>query len=173
MDPIIIERTWSQGSPVEVEPLRGTAFTEESGAHQFRIAAVDQDRQPAALSGTVLGKMIRADNWTVDIDGEIDQETGEAVLTLVGDCYNVPGRFSLVVYLSDGTDTMAVYACVGSVYRGTSGQELDSGTTVPTLQQLEAAWQAAVTAAQEASDAAAALPDIATVAETKTYLGIT
>ena len=43
IDPIIISRTWSQGSPVIVEPLRGTAFTEEDGAHEFLIAVADQE----------------------------------------------------------------------------------------------------------------------------------
>lgn len=143
MDPIIISRTWTQGSTVEVEPLRGTAFTEEDGAHQFRIAGEDSDRAPVTLAGTVLGKMIRADNVTIDISGSI--VGGQAVLTLVDDCYHVPGRFSLVIYLSDGTTTVAIYACVGNIFRGTSGQELDSGTTVPSLAELEAAYEGALT----------------------------
>lgn len=143
MDPITISRTWTQGAPVEVEALRGTAFTEESGAHVFRIAGVDTDGESVSLSGSVLGKMLRADNMTIDISGSVS--SGVAVLTLVGDCYHVSGRFSLVIYLSDGTDTMAIYACVGSVYRATSGQELDSGVTVPSLAQLEAAYEGALT----------------------------
>lgn len=142
MDPIIISRVWTQGSNVEVEPLRGNAFTEEDGAHVFRISGQDEDKNPVALSGTVLGKMIRADNQTIDISGSIS--SGEAVLTLVDDCYHVPGRFSLVIYLSDGTRSMAIYACVGNIFRGTSGQELDSGTTVPSLAELEAAYQGAL-----------------------------
>ncbi len=177
MNPIIISRTWTQGSAVEVEALRGTSFTEEAGAHRFRISGVDTEGAPVALSGTVLGKMIRADNQTVDISGSISD--GAATLTLVGDCYNVPGRFSLVIYLSDGTSTMAVYACVGYVYRGTSGQELDSGTAVPSLAQLEGAYESALTAASTAQSAASAamaaveaMPAVATVAEIIDYLNI-
>lgn len=150
MDPIIIDRTWTQGAAVEVEVLHGTAFTEEAGAHQFRISGADSAGDAVTLSGTVLAKMLRSDNLTIDISGSIDNSTGEAVVTLVSDCYNVPGRFSLVIYLSNGTSTMAIYACVGNVYRATSGQELDSGTTVPSLAQLEAAYQGALTVLNKA-----------------------
>ena len=160
MDPIIIERSWPGGSTLEVEPLRGTTFTEESGAHQFRISGVG--------TGTILAKFLRADDYTIDISGSI--EDGAAVITLVGDCYHVAGRFSLVIYWSDGTDTIAIYAAVGNVYRATSGRELDSGTDVPTLQQLTAAYESAVSAAAAANTAAASLPEIATMAEFQNYV---
>lgn len=168
IDPIIISRTWSQGSPVIVEPLRGTAFTEEDGAHEFRIAGADQEGQAVALSGTVLAKLLRADDVTIDIDGSID--AGEAVVTLVDDCYHVPGRFALTVYLSDGERSVAIYSCVGNIHRATSGQELDSGTTVPSLQQLTGAYENAVAAAAAANAAAARLPEIATMEEFTNYV---
>lgn len=154
MEPIVIPRVWTQGSNVEVENLRGTAFTEEALAHTFRIAGRDGSGADLALAGTVLAKFLRADNMTIDISGSVSE--GVASLTLVGDCYNVPGRFSLVIYLSDGTATVAIYAAVGNVYRGTSGEELDSGTTVPSLAQLEAAYNNALAAAASATEAAAA-----------------
>ena len=75
MDPIIIERSWPGGSTLEVEPLRGTTFTEESGAHQFRISGVG--------TGTILAKFLRADDYTIDISGSV--EDGAAVITLVSD----------------------------------------------------------------------------------------
>ena len=164
MDPTIINRPYyTDKETVEPEPLRGTAFTEESGAHKFLIEGIDGDGETVALSGAVLGKFLRADNMTIDISGSI--EDGAVALTLVGDCYNVPGRFNLAIYLSDGTNSKVIYDCVGSVYRATSGEELDSGTTVPSLQQLEAAYQNCV-------DIAEALPGVASVSETKTYLDI-
>lgn len=154
MEPNVIERVWVQGANTEVENLRGTAFTEEAKAHTFRIRGVDADGEALPLSGTVLGKFLRADNMTIDISGSVSD--GVASLSLVGDCYNVPGRFSLVIYLSDGTTTVAIYACVGNVYRATSGTELDSGTTVPSLAQLEAAYNNALSAAAAANSAATA-----------------
>lgn len=145
MTPITISRVWTQGAAVEVENLRGTAFTEENGAHRFVISGQDQDGNPVPLTGGVMAKFLRADNWTVDVDGEITED-GEASLTLHRDCYLVPGRFSLVIYLTDSGAgvSAAIYACVGSVYRATSGQELDSGTTVPSLQELTDAYQGAL-----------------------------
>lgn len=159
ISPIIFDRIWAQGSGVRVETMPGTAFTEEARAHLFRIAGKDADGNNVQLSGTVLAKFLRADNQTIDIDGTVTN--GVVNLTLVGDCYNVPGRFSLVIYLSDGTATAAIYACVGTVYRGTSGQELDSGTTVPSLAQLEAAYQNALDAANAANTARQGLQDVA------------
>lgn len=154
MEPNVIERVWVQGANTEVENLRGTAFTEEAKAHTFRIRGVDADGEALPLSGTVLAKILRADNVTIDVSGSVS--SGVVSVTLVGDCYHVPGRFSIVVYLSDGTTTVAIYAAVGNVYRGTSGTELDSGTTVPSLAQLEGAYNSAVAAAANANSAATA-----------------
>lgn len=152
MVPNVIERVWVQGTTTKVESLRGTAFTEEDGAHTFRIAGVDASGETVPLSGTVLAKILRADNITIDVSGTITD--GVASVTMVGDCYHVPGRFSIVVYLSDGVTTIAIYAAVGDIYRATSDTELDSGTTVPSLVQLEAAYSNALSATAAANTAA-------------------
>jgi hypothetical protein len=170
LEPIVIERSWVKDNKlIDPEPIVGTAFTDEAQAHTFRIVGVDTAGDPVPLSGTVLAKILRADNWTVDVDGSIDAD-GAVCVTLVGDCYNIPGRTSIVIYLSDGVKTQVVYAAIFNVYRATSGRELDTGTTVPSLQQLEAAYQNAVNAAAQATAAANALPEIATVAETTAYV---
>lgn len=154
MDPNTITRVWTKGANVEVENLRGTAFTEEAKAHTFKITGVDADGEPLPLTGTVTARFLRADNTTIAIAGSISG--GVASLTLVKDCYNVAGRFSLVIYLSDGTTVMAIYACVGNIYRATTDKTIDSGTTVPSLAELEGAYNSAVAAAASANSAAAA-----------------
>lgn len=154
MEPIVIERTWTQGAEVTPELLRGVAFTQEALAHVFRVSGVDSEGGPLAISGSVLAKFLRADNVTINISGSTSD--GVANVTLVGDCYHVPGRFSLAVYVSDGVASQAIYAAVGTVYRTASETELDSGTTVPTLAQLEGAYDAVLAAASTASDAATA-----------------
>lgn len=154
MENIIIPRVWTQGATVAVETLRGTAFTHEALSHTFLISGVTPAGEALPLTGTVLAKFLRADNMTVDISGTIAD--GVVSVTLVDDCYNVAGRFSLVIYISDGTTTIAIYACIGNVYRATSGRELDSGTEVPSLAQLEAAYNNALTAASTANSAAEA-----------------
>ena len=149
--PNIIERSWIQGTTVAVEYLTGTAFSGENGAHTFRITGKDAEGQPVAVSGTVLAKILRADNITVDVSGSVVD--GVAVVTLVGDCYNVPGRTSLVIFLSDGTNTVTLYAAVFNVYRSTSGNEIDSGVNIPSLAELLAQIER-MEAATEAAEAA-------------------
>ena len=153
MQPInIIEGSWKQGVEPKVVNLTGTAFMEEAGAHTFQISAENADGTATAFTGTVSALFLRADNTTVAIDGTINQ--GMAEVTLVADCYHVAGRFSIAIYVSDGTDSTCVYAAVGNVYRTSSGVVIDSGATIPTLAQLQAAYQACVEATAGAEGAA-------------------
>lgn len=153
MQPInIINGSWKQGVEPKVVNLTGTAFMEEAGAHVFHISAEDASGATIAFTGTVSALFLRADNTTVAIDGEISE--GAAEVTLVSDCYHVPGRFSIAVYVSDGTDSACVYAAVGNVYRTSSDVVIDSGATIPTLAQLQAAYQACVEATADAEGAA-------------------
>ena len=153
--PNIIERSWIQGATVAVEYLTGTAFSGENGAHTFRITGKDAEGQPVAVSGTVLAKILRADNITVDVSGSVVD--GVAEVTLVGDCYHVPGRASIVIFLSDGTNTVTLYAAVFNVYRSTSGNEIDSGVNIPSLAELLAQIERMETATEAAEAAADAV----------------
>lgn len=148
MEPIIIERTWKKTTTVMIELLPGTAFTEENKAHTFRIRGEGPDGEELPLSGSVMGKLIRADGVTIDMDGSV--QSGAAELTLVADCYNVPGQFTLTIYLSSSSGSVAIYAAVGNIHRGTTGTELDSGTHVPSLQELTDAYQGALTVLNKA-----------------------
>jgi hypothetical protein len=149
MQPInIIDGVWRQGVEPKVTNLTGTAFMEEAGAHKFRVTAQDAQGEETEFTGTVTALFLRSDNTTVALDGTI--EGGAATVTLVSDCYHVPGRFSIAVYVSDGTDSACVYAAVGNVYRTSSDTVIDSGATIPTLAQLEAAYAACVQATEDA-----------------------
>lgn len=152
MQPInIINGSWKQGVEPKVVNLTGTAFMEEAGAHVFHISAEDASGAAIAFTGTVSALFLRADNTTVAIDGKISD--GAAEVTLVSDCYHVPGRFSIAIYVSDGTDSACVYAAVGNVYRTSSDVVIDSGATIPTLAQLQAAYQACIEATEQATNA--------------------
>ena len=144
----IIEGVWQEGVEVKVQDLRGMAFTEEAGAHKFVISALDADGAETTFSGTVSALFLRADNTTVAIDGAI--ESGKATVTLVADCYHAAGRYSIAVYISDGTNSACVYAAVGNIFRTTSDVVIDSGATIPTLAQLQAAYADCVEAAEDA-----------------------
>lgn len=126
--PKVIRREFSPDALVAVESLPGAIYTGEGGAHTFRIHG------PAAFTGTVLVKILRPDNITVDIQGTI--EDGDIVATLLSDAYHVPGRVSIVVYNTDGNNTIVVYAAVMPVCRATSGHEIDSGVNIPSLAEL-------------------------------------
>ena len=134
------------------EALKGTAFMEEAGVDTFIIS--DLPLTPA--SGGVLAHVLRADNVAIAIDGEVNA-SGAAVVVLDADCYHVAGRLSVAIYVTDANEqSQCVYACVGNVWRTTSDTELDSGTVIPTLAQLETAYANCVAATGNATSAAAA-----------------
>ena len=152
MQPInIINGSWKQGVEPKVVNLTGTAFMEEAGAHKFVITAQDESGAEIPFTGTISALFLRADNTTVAIDGTIN--SGKAEIVLVADCYHVAGRFSVAIYVSDGTDSACVYAAVGNIYRTSSDVVIDSGAEIPTLAQLQAAYQACIEATEQATNA--------------------
>ena len=147
-----ITGVWRQGTEPKVQSLAGTAFMEEAGAHTFHVTGEDATGAAVAFTGDVTAIFLRADDTYIALDGSLSD--GAAEVTLVSDCYHVPGRFSIAVYVSDGTVSTCVYAAVGNVYRTTSDAGLDSGASIPTLAQLEAAYRACVQATEDAEAAA-------------------
>ena len=114
----IIKRIWNQGSMTPIEDLQGSAFTNENGGHTFQISGVDSNGEALALSGTIAASFLRPDQTTVGISGSVSG--GVASVTLSEECYGIPGRFGLVVFLtSDGKKT-AIYSCVGNVARSST-----------------------------------------------------
>ena len=114
----IIKRVWNQGCMTPIEDLQGSAFTNENGGHTFQISGVDSNGESLALSGTVAASFLRPDQTTVGISGSVSG--GVASVTLSEECYGIPGRFGLVIFLtSDGKKT-AIYSCVGNVARSST-----------------------------------------------------
>lgn len=137
-----IERAAFVNNPVP-ELLPGNAFTEEAGADTFVIT--DLPFTPSSGQGGVLAHVLRADDTAIAVDGTSDGTT--ATVTLDADCYHVAGRLSVAIYITDANEqSQCVYACVGNVWRTVSDTELDSGTEVPTLAQLETAYANCVAA---------------------------
>jgi hypothetical protein len=124
---------------------------EESGAHIFHVEGANASGA-VAFTGDVSALFLRADDTYVRLDGSI--VNGAAEVTLVSDCYHVPGRFSIAIYVSDGETSTCVYAAVGNVYRTSSDVGIDSGDGIPNLVQLTAAYNACVTATEAAQTAA-------------------
>lgn len=153
----IIKRVWNQNRLVNIEDLTGMVFQAEDGGHTFEISGVDDTGAAVSISGTVSGSFIRPDNTTVALTGEASN--GKAYLTLTDECYEVPGRFGLAVFVAaDGKKTV-VYSAIGTVARTSTGT-VPSGTAA-TVEELLDAIDAAMqdlddVAEQTAADAAAA-----------------
>lgn len=116
----IIKRAWNQNRMTSIEDLQGMAFQAESGGHTFEISGIDDQNNAVELSGTVAGVFIRPDQADVALTGTA--EDGIVSVTLTDDCYAVAGRFGLTIFVTDENDQkVAVYACVGTVTRTTTG----------------------------------------------------
>jgi hypothetical protein len=124
-------------------PLIGTGFTDEAGAHTFRISAEDSDGNPVAFTGDVSGRFLAPDDAVYDLTGSINAD-GEAEVTLDADCYAVPGRFILSVYVTDGDTSTVVYCAFGTIYRTTSDNIIITGTPAPTLEQFTSVYNQAL-----------------------------
>jgi hypothetical protein len=149
---VTIERTGFSGMTMP-EIMTGTAYMEEALAHTYIITPPEG----VTYTGKVLAHVLRADDTAIAVDGTIDAQ-GRAVVTLIADCYHVAGRLQVAIYLTasddSGVPSECIYACVTAIYRTVGSVELDSGSEIPTLAQLEAAYQACVTATADARAAA-------------------
>ena len=143
MSQIEMKRTVNLDRLVTAEALPGALYHAENQAHKFVIAAKRGDAD-VTLSGTVFGSFVRyGDGETVPLTGAI--EDGCAAITLISNCYLVPGRFDLAVYVTEGGVTTMVYACTGHVRATETGEAVDpSGEVALNVAQLIADIDAAV-----------------------------
>lgn len=115
------------------EVLRGSNFTNETFAHQFIITCTKAN-EPVRLTGSVRGRFIAADNTSFLIEGSI--VNGNAVVTLHQDCYHAPGRFQFVIFNTNGTENVAIYAAVGEVRRSDTNELYITGEPLPDIDEL-------------------------------------
>lgn len=120
----VIKRTWLQDRMVRPETLNGMAFQEEARAHRFEITGYDSNGNVMAFSGTVTAIFLRPDNTDVPLTGVISN--GVAQVTLSRECYQVPGRFGLAIFVNSGNTKTVVYKCIGPVGMTSSGVEASS-----------------------------------------------
>lgn len=128
----IIRRVWNQNRMVNIEDLTGVAFQAESGGHTFEISGIDETGAAVALSGTVSGVFRRPDNADIALTGSASD--GVVSVTLSEDCYAVPGRFGLTVFVTSNSQKVAVYACVGTVAVSSTGNV--AGDTPASVEDL-------------------------------------
>ena len=138
---IEIERTRSLDTPFAPEQLYGAIYGGERNAHKFIITGT-RDGAEITLSGTVTAKFLRADNVDVALTGTI--EGGKACVTLGDECYAVPGRYKLAIFVTSGTETLCVYAAIGNSDSTAGSSTVDGGNIIPSVSDLIAQINAAV-----------------------------
>lgn len=116
---VIIKRVWNQNKMVNIESLHGMAFQAEDGGHVFEISGVNDAGEAVPLSGTVAGVFMRPDRADIALTGTASG--GVASVKLTDDCYAVPGRFGLTIFVTEDGKKTAVYAAVGTVSRTSGG----------------------------------------------------
>lgn len=115
----IIKRVWNQNRMVQIEDLKGMTFQAEAAGHTFQISGIDDDGNTVALTGTPSGVLLRPDNTDVALTCSVSG--GVVSATLPANCYDVPGRFGLTIFITSGSSKTAIYAAVGTVTRTSSG----------------------------------------------------
>jgi len=149
-----IARTVNLDETLRKDTLYGELYGGEQDSHEFIISATrggtDYD-----FDGTATARYIRADGQTLMLSGMV--AGGKCVVDLPRACYAVPGRFTLTIFnTTDAGVKGAVYTCTGNVARTTTGEELDPGSAVPDIDDIQAEYQR-MQAATDAATAAAAV----------------
>lgn len=147
----VIKKTVDLDAVQKVDQLEGPLYQLEESGHTFEITCLSNGAA-AAVSGAVSGRFLRADETTVYFTGTLSGNV--ASITLPQSCYNVNGRFGLVVFISGSNVTSAIYAVAGNVYRSTSDTIIDPTGEIPSIEELMAEIEACEEATASAQQAA-------------------
>ena len=163
--------------PPQVQTIHGNVFTQDNMGNLVG-AVVTDGGEPVALTGTATGYVIRPDGNTVVITGTVDGD--RAYIILPEAAYAVPGMITVTLRLVDGSAKTVLAAWAVNVQRSASGDIIDPGHVVPSLDELlaqidamEQGTAAANQAASAANTAAANADAKATLADQKATLANT
>lgn len=139
-------------------PIRTLYASGDKNAHTFELSLY-RNKEPLEIDGAgVIGYFIRADGYTVPVDGTASGSV--AKVTLSESCYAVVGQFNLIIKVTVGSERKAVFWGNGYVTRSQTDAIIDPSQTIPSLDELlaqiaatEAAAKAANTAATNANSA--------------------
>lgn len=113
---IEIERPYSMDKGMlQIEDLSGYVFSSEAFAHTFIIHRDDG----YGYEGQITARFIRPDGITEYLSGQSTMDT--ASVTLTPECYEVPGRFLLVIFHVVESYAHVIYAGRGTVIASESG----------------------------------------------------
>lgn len=152
-------------------PLRTLYASGDKNAHTFELSLY-RNKEPLEIDGAgVIGYFIRADGYTVPVDGTASGSV--AKVTLSESCYAVIGQFNLIIKVTVGSERKAVFWGNGYITRSQTDAIIDPSQTIPSLDELlaqiaatEAAAKAANQAASAANSAATSAAQAASVADT-------
>lgn len=154
-------------------PLRTLYASGDKNAHTFELSLY-RNKELLEIDGAgVIGYFIRADGYTVSVEGTASGNVAKA--TLSESCYAVIGQFNLIIKVTVGIERKAVFWGNGYVTRSQTDAIIDPSQTIPSLDELlaqiaatEAAAKAANTAATDANNATKAAQAATTNAKTAT-----
>lgn len=126
---------------VKVRYIDGNVFSQDNKGNVIGVNVYD-DGEPASLTGSVSGSVVRSDGATVAVVGSLDGN--KCSIVLPQSAYAVPGVISVVIKLTNGEDITTVCAVVGNVYVSTTDSVVDPGTIIPSVETLIAEIEAAV-----------------------------
>lgn len=143
-------------------PIRTLYASGDKNAHTFELSLY-RNKEPLEIDGAgVIGYFIRADGYTVPVDGTASGSV--AKVTLSESCYAVIGQFNLIIKVTVGSERKAVFWGNGYVTRSQTDAIIDPSQTIPSLDELLAQIAATEAAAKAANQAASAANSAATSA---------
>lgn len=127
--------------PVHVQYLDGNVFSQDNLGNLIGVHVFD-DGEPAVLSGSVAGNVIRSDGGTVPVTGMLSGN--DCYIILPAAAYSTPGPISIIIKLTGGGSTVTLCAVVANVYQASTDTPIDPGTIIPDVNSLIAAIDAAI-----------------------------
>ena len=119
---------------VKINRLDGNVFSQDNEGNLIGVELFDNG-EPAVISGTVSGTVIRADGGTVAISsGTLSGNKCSVILPSAA--YAVPGLISVVIKLTSGGRITTVCAVVAMCYRSSTDIAIDPGTIIPSVAAL-------------------------------------
>ena len=120
---------------VKVRYLDGVVFSMDNLGNRVGVN-VYSGGEPATLSGTISGNVIRADGATVAVVGE--SSGSQAWIDLPQAAYAVPGPISIIIKETVSSAITTLCAVVANVYQSSTDTAVDPGTIIPDISTLVA-----------------------------------
>ena len=140
-------------APLKRRSLEPLLFTEDNAGNTIVLSFVDEAGSAVSVAGySAELNFIRPDGVTVLIPGVI---TGDrASFTLASTCLEAPGGAEMHASLSAGTTRKTVWSADAVIHRSATDSYADPSNIIPSLAALLAQYDACVSAAEQANNAA-------------------